>query len=94
MSTPKVKYVAESVVLEFDFSSELDSIDSATMAISVEGSKPDAAAAAVLDGAHQISGKLVLQRISGGVSGVKYHFVCLATGGFDKIVREGSVMVR
>jgi cobalamin-dependent methionine synthase I len=94
MSEQKVKRVAESVVLEFDFSSELSAIDVATMAIAVEGSKPDAAAASVLDGTHQISGKLVYQRISGGVSGVLYHFTCLGTKGLDKIEREGHVLVR
>ncbi|MGE4337469.1 MAG: hypothetical protein AB7E55_16020 [Pigmentiphaga sp.] len=94
MSTPKVKHAAESVILEFDFSSELTSIDSATMTIAAEGSKPDAAAASVLDGAHQISGKFVYQRISGGVPGVLYHFTCLGTQGLDKIVREGHVLVR
>lgn len=62
--------------------------------IAAEGSKLDASASTVLDGAHQVIGNLVYQRISGGVPGVLYHFTCLGTNGLDKIVRDGYVMVR
>ena len=84
---------AESVVLEFDFSGELDSIAGATVAVSV-ASGVDPLAAGVLDGAHQISGRKVLQRFSNGVPGARYKFRAVATDGEDTIVRVGIAAVR
>lgn len=90
----KTKDPEESVVLEFDFSSELAAIDSATVSVAVAGTKPDANASLVLDGPLQINGTDVFQRMSGGVDGVDYKFRCAGTRGSDVIVRTGIVKVR
>lgn len=88
-----IKDPAESIVLEFDFSSELAAVSSATVAVSVyEGA--DATPAAMLDGAVQISGASVFQRIEGGVAGVSYTMRCVATSGSDVLVRSDMMPVR
>ena len=84
---------AESVVLEFDFSGELASIASASVVVSV-ASGTDPLAGAVLDGAHQIAGRKVMQRFSNGVSGARYKFRVVATDGEDTIVRVGVAAVQ
>lgn len=84
---------AESVVLEFDFSGELDAITGASVVVSVAAGI-DPLAADVLDGAHQIAGRSVLQRFHGGVSGARYKFRAVATDGEDTIVRAGIAAVR
>lgn len=93
MNAP-IKDPAESVVLEFDFSSELDGIDSATIALSVVGSTADPAVATMLQGAHQISGRKVLQRVRNGVPGARYKARATAVRGDDVIVRAGVISVR
>lgn len=85
---------AESVVVAFDFAAELTSITSATVAVSVHGPGVDPNVAAMLEGAHQISGSTVLQRVRGGVAPLEYMLRCVATRGSDVIVRAGVMPVR
>lgn len=88
---------AESVVLEFDFSSELTAISSATVAVSLAaGADPLIAhvTSGVLDGTHQVSGRTVLQRFRNGVPGARYKFRAVATDGQDTIVRIGIAAVK
>lgn len=89
-----IKDPAESVVLEFDFSSEMSAIGSAVVSVAVHGSGTDAAVATIPDGAPQISGTSVLQRISNGVAGVDYKLRCQATSGSDVLVRADVMPVR
>lgn len=89
----KIKDPGESVVIDFDFSSELSGVDSATVAVSVY-TGTDPAPAAVLEGPLQILGKSVLQRVGGGVSGVSYKLRAVATKGSDKIVRTDILEVK
>lgn len=89
-----IKDPAESIVLEFDFSSELGSVDSATVAVTVHGDGVDPSALSMIDGAVQISGASVYQRISNGVAGVNYKLKCLAVSGSDIIARSDVMPVR
>lgn len=89
----KIKDPGESVVIDFDFSSELSAVDSAVVGISVYAGA-DATPAAVLDGPMQILGKRVLQRVSGGVSGTSYKLRAVATRGSDVIVRTDILEVK
>ncbi len=89
-----VKDPAESVVVEFDFSVELDAVDDAAAAVSVDSGGADAAVAAMLVGAPQISGASVYQRVSAGVAGVNYKLRCVATRGDAVIVRAAILPVR
>ena len=89
-----IKDPAESVVVEFDFTDELSTIDSATVTVAVFGTGTDPDMAAMVDGAVQISGSSVLQRIKGGVSGLAYTLRCVAVGGSDIRVRADTMPVR
>jgi len=89
-----IKDPAESVVMEFDFSSEMAAISSASVAVSIYGSGTDPAVATVLDGALQISGTSVFQRVHNGVHGVDYALRCLATSGSDILLRADVMPVR
>ena len=84
---------AESVVVEFAFDGELAAIDSAVVAVTLAAGT-DATPAALLDGALQIQGTSVLQRISGGVADANYRLHCTATHGEDVRVRAGIIPVR
>lgn len=84
---------AESVVVEFDFSSELPSVLSAITSISIEGNGIDPSVSSMLVGAPQVSGTKVLQRVSGGVSGVLYKLRCEGTMGANVIVRSDHMPV-
>lgn len=92
---PKTKDPAESVIVDFDFSSELDAIDSATVSISIMGDGVDPDVASMLDGTHQISGTHVCQRVHLGVDLVSYKTRCVAskTGG-NTIARAKVLAVR
>lgn len=84
---------AESLIVEFDFSSELSGIDSALVAVSViGGTDPDAAQ--VLSGALQIAGAKVFQRVSAGIDRVNYKLTCTATRGSDVRKLAASLPVR
>ncbi len=85
---------SESVVLEFDFSGELASISGATVTAAIAGNGADPDIAYVVDGAAQISGTSVLQRMSAGVAGLNYRMRCEATDGSNIIVRSDIVPVR
>ncbi len=89
-----IKDPAESVVVEFDFASELAAVGSAAVSISILGPGTDPNLLDILDGAAQVSGTSVLQRISGGVAGLNYKLRCEATSGADIIVRAGTLQVR
>ena len=92
MSLP-IKRPSESVVVSFDFSSELTVVDSAVVSVDLV-SGYDAAPAAFLDGAHQLSGDKVLQRITAGVANADYKLTAVATRGSDVIERSATVQVR
>lgn len=79
LSAPKTP--AESVVIEFDFGSELDAVDSATVSITPLSADPNASQ--VLSGPPQLLGATVLQRVSGGLDRVNYKLVATATRGDD-----------
>lgn len=94
MNFPHPKTPAESVVIEFDFSAELDTVSSATMAIRALGTDTDPLASAVLVGPHQVVGARVLQRVGGGVNRVNYEIICVATHGSDIRELAGTLRVR
>lgn len=89
----KVKDPLESVVLMFDFSGELSSIDIASVSVTAYGGAGDPTPLNLLSGAHQISGNKVYQRISGGVDGVRYKTKCVGTKGSDIIVRKDTIYI-
>lgn len=89
-----VKDPAESVVVTFDFSSELASVGGAVVSVLVLGDGVDPDVGAMADGALQISGATVLQRISSGIHGLDYKLRCVATTGSDVIVRADTLPVR
>lgn len=89
-----IKDPAESIVVEFDFSSEIAAVSSASVAVAIYGSGTDPDAATVLDGAAQISGTSVYQRVQNGVHGVDYALRCLATSGSDILLRSDVMPVR
>lgn len=80
---------AENPVIEFVFDGELSGIDSAVVSISPVGSP-------LLDGAPQIVGTSVLQRIKFGVAvdNTNYIVRCDAIGGADRRVRAATLPVR
>lgn len=89
-----VKDPAESIVVTFDFSSEMTAIDSATTSVFVLADGVDPAVAAMLVGAPQISGTKVLQRVAAGVHGNNYKLRCEAAHGDDVLVRADIMPVR
>lgn len=91
----KPKDSGESVIVDFNFSSELDTIDSAAVSISIMGNGVDPNVSSMLEGAYQISGNHVYQRVKGGVDMVSYKLRCVATKiGGDTIVRAKVMAVR
>lgn len=94
MMTTPIKDPSESVVIEFDFSAELQTIDSATVSIAVVGAVDDPGVAQMLVGAAQINGASVLQRIEAGVPGARYKVRAVATGGEDVRVLAGMIAVQ
>lgn len=84
---------AESVVVEFAFDGELTAPASAVVSVTpINGADP--ASASMLDGALQIVGASVLQRISAGVDRLNYTLRCEATQGDDVRVRAAVLPVR
>lgn len=79
----------ENPVVEFNFTGELASVDSATVSIEPGG-------AGLLDGALQIVGASVLQRIKSAaiIDKTNYTIRCQATGGVDRRVRSAILPVR
>lgn len=90
----KIKAPIESVVIRFDFSSELTAVDSATVTVASHGAGTDPDLSSFLIGPPQISGTDVLQRIGGGIHGMKYRVRCVGQkSGGDTILREDLVYV-
>lgn len=84
---------SESVVVKFDFSGELLSVDQAQVSVSAyRGTDPNPAS--ILLGSPQLDGPAVLQRIQGGLSGVSYNLRCIGQGGADVIVRSDLLPVK
>lgn len=84
---------SESVVIEFDFSSELATLTEATVTVAVV-SGTDATPALILEGARQIQGNKVLQRVHGGLDRVSYKITCEAVNGLDIRVLSCVLPVR
>jgi hypothetical protein len=82
MDTWESKDPAEEFAVEFDFSSELSTITSATVTVStLRGT--DAAPTDVLNGNPEINGTTVRQRIQAGTHKCTYKFRCEATDGTE-----------
>jgi hypothetical protein len=80
------KDVDEQVNVTFDFTDFADSIASAAVSIAtLEGT--DTTPGDMLDGAVTISGAYAIQRLIGGVDGVKYRLRCEGT------LADGQVFV-
>lgn len=94
MTLRSPKDPAESVVVQFDFATELAAIGSAVTTIAVHSGGTDPGVATMLDGAPQISGASVLQRVRGGLHGLSYTLRCVATSGATVLVRAGVMAVR
>lgn len=79
----------ENPVVQFDFDGELSSVDSAMVTITPGGAE-------LLDGAIQIVGTSVFQRIKSGAATDKtnYNIRCEAVGGIDRRVLVGVLPVR
>jgi hypothetical protein len=79
----------ENPVLEFDFDGDLESIT--TVVLNVTPSGVD-----LLDGAHQVVGAIVYQRIKRGVAlaNTNYHIDCEATDGVNYRVRAAIIPMR
>lgn len=84
---------AEAYAVEFDFSSVLDSISSATVTVSVIGGT-DVDASELLLGMPQISSAKVFQRVHGGVGGCIYKLRCEATDGASIFATTCALPVR
>lgn len=87
------KHPYESFALAFDFSRLATTIDSATITISV-ASGVDASPADMLDGAAQIIGAVVYQRIRSGVDMTNYFFQASGVSGLDSWSIEALLPVR
>lgn len=81
---------AENPVIEFDFAGELPAID---QVLSVEITP---GGATLLDGAPQIVGTSVLQRIKPDITNIDTNYTvrCVALGGTDRRVRAATLPVR
>lgn len=87
------KDAGDSVVVEFDFYDELDAVDTAAVVIVCERGT-DPAVAAMLDGAPQVQGAKVLQRLRYGVVDARYELRATATRGSDIRVLAGIITIR
>jgi hypothetical protein len=92
MSWP-TKDAAEKFAVEFDFSRLATTVDSATVSVSLL-TGTDATPSALLDGAAQVSGAKVYQRVKAGVAGCNYRLRCEATAGSDVWALAESLPVR
>ena len=78
MKSLEPKDVGERYAIEFQYSSVLSAITSATVTVQLLAGT-DATPDDLLDGAPQISGTSVYQRVKAGVSGCTYKLRCTAT---------------
>ena len=82
METWEPKDPAEKFAVSFDFSAEMTTITSATITVqTLRGT--DVSPQDVLDGAAQISGTTVLQRVKDGTHKATYKLRCEATDGTE-----------
>lgn len=88
------KHPSEAFTLTFDFTRLTTGIDSASVSISVDSAGMDASPEAMLDGAAQIIGTTVLQRVRGGVDLANYFFAATAVSGLDIWSAEALLPVR
>ena len=93
--TPKAP--AEIETFTFDFTAALGSgetINSASVTSSVV-TGADPGIAAMISGAAQISAGLVLQKIQGGVAGVRYELQCtIATSAGQTLILAGDLLIQ
>lgn len=87
------KHPSEAFAVTFDFARLTTSIDSASVSVSLAAGV-DASPAAVLDGAAQVVGTTVLQRVRGGVDMANYFFLANAVSGLDTWSVEALLAVR
>ena len=92
MQSLEPKDPAEAYAVEFKFDRVLASIVSATCTVSLLGGT-DASPDALLNGAAQISGTSVYQRIKSGETGCTYKLRCEATDGTETYVLTASIGV-
>lgn len=78
MKSLEPKDAGEKYAIEFQYSSVLAAITSATVTVQLLAGT-DANSDDLLDGAPQISGTSVYQRVKAGVSGCTYKLRCTAT---------------
>ena len=86
------KDAAEVIVITFDFSSLVATIDSASLSITVV-SGIDADASAMLSGSPQITGAKALQLLQNGINGVTYNLRCEALSGSEKFALSALIPV-
>ncbi len=87
------KTPSEIIPVTFDFTSVITTV-SAVVSLTVivrAGADPDVAA--MLQGAPQIQGPLVVQLIKNGVAGVTYELRCVVTGGDEKYELAAQMQV-
>ena len=84
---------AEEFAVSFDFSSELSAIISTTVTVETQRGT-DESPEDVLDGAPQVDGTTVRQRIQGGLHKCTYKFRCEATDGTEVwVITQGLPVV-
>lgn len=84
---------AETYPIEFNFSAVMSSVTGATVTVSVVGGV-DESPGDVLDGAPQMTGAKVYQRIKAGVAGCIYKLRCEATDGANVYAVTDNLPVR
>lgn len=92
MQSLEPKDPAEAYAVEFKFDRVLSSITGATCTVSLLAGT-DTTPSALLDGAAQISGTSVYQRIQSGEAGCTYKLRCEATDGTETYVLTASMGV-
>lgn len=83
----------EKFAIEFDFARLAATVDSAVVEVALL-SGTDATPATVLDGAPQVTGAKVYQRVKAGVAGCNYRLRCEATSGADVWALAATLPVR
>ena len=78
MKSLEPKDAGERYAIEFQYSATMSAITSATVTVQILAGT-DATPNDLLDGAPQISGTSVYQRVKAGVSGCTYKLRCTAT---------------
>lgn len=74
-----LKNPLEVITLKFDFTALTAAVSAPVVSVTVASGTPDPSAASVLLGVPQVSGAVVYQQVTGGVSGSYYEFQCLIT---------------